>query len=224
MSGVPIILGVGVVDATRIGGIVDVSWSELGLSAPGDGRTLRRVFHNIDSTYRRLDRISRSLVLATAAAGVDGLLTAAERNATALLAESCVGCLEIDRRYTSSLAGEVIEAAIFPYTLPSTSLGEVALRHQLRGPTISISVGPDNAGASLREAERMMAAGEVRHAVAASVDVLDVAAPGLPAGIRAVVAVLAAASVDGVAVAEWPRDARDPFGELAAGVVHRPAP
>lgn len=216
MSCDPIVLGVGVVDADRIAGTGRVArtFCELGVDAPGDGRTLRAVFGRADATYRRLDRVSRSLVLAAEAADVSGLLSPEERNDAALLAESHVGCVEIDRRYTDSLAGEVVAAAIFPYTLPSTSLGEVALRHGLRGPTVSMSIEPPDAGACLWEARRMLAAGEVRHVVASTVDVLDVAAPGLPAALRAVVAVLAAADCGRAGVAPWPAGVRDPFGAL----------
>lgn len=214
MSEAPTVLAVGVVDAERIRGSggLDRRWHELGVAAPGDGRTPRRLFDRTDSTYRRLDRISRSLVLAAMAAGIEDVLGESARNAAAVLAETHVGCLEIDRRYTRSLADDVVEATIFPYTLPTTSLGEMALRFGLRGLTVSLSVDDSRRGAALREAQRMFAAGEIEHAVVASVDVLDESAPGLPAGLRAVVAVLARAG--GRAVAPWPLTgaSRDPFG------------
>ncbi|MCA8953391.1 MAG: hypothetical protein KDE27_28015 [Planctomycetes bacterium] len=218
MTGEPIVIGCGLVDAERIRGAggVDVSWTELGVPAPGDARTLRSVFDRADTTFRRLESLSRALVLAATAARIDELLTAEERERAALVGESHVGCLGIDRRYTASLAGEFVEAAIFPYTLPSTSLGEVALRFGLRGPTLAISVEPGGLGESLREARRLFAAGEVRHAVVASVDVLDEAAPGFPASLRAVVAVLAANDLVAEPIAPWPGDGGDPFGRLAA--------
>ncbi len=214
MSESPTVLAVGVVDAERIRGSggLDRTWQELGVAAPGDGRTPRRLFDRTDSTYRRLDRISRSLVLAAMAAGIEDVLGESARHAAAVLAETHVGCLEIDRRYTRSLADDVVEATIFPYTLPTTSLGEMALRFGLRGLTSSLSVDDARRGAALREAQRMFAAGEIEHAVVASVDVLDESAPGLPAGLRAVVAVLARSG--GRAVGPWPLigASRDPFG------------
>ncbi|MCR9246567.1 MAG: hypothetical protein NXI31_16155 [bacterium] len=218
----PRVLAAGVLDGRNLRGTggIDVSWTELGSPAPGDGRTLRTVFGHSDTTYRRLDRISRSLVLAAHAAGLGEVLTPDELRDAALIAETHVGCLEIDRRYTASLAGELVAATIFPYTLPTTSLGEVALRFKLHGPTMSISVDDDRRGAALREAWRMLAAGEVRHVVAASVDVLDEPGPGLPAGVRAVVVVVGAPEFvkSDRAVMAWPdavqRPGNDPFGAL----------
>ena len=176
------------------------------------------MFGRPDPTYRRLERLSRSLVLAAEASGLAQLLSPEEREVAAIVAESSIGCVEIDRRYTRSLADEVVDAAIFPYTLPNTSLGEVALRHGLRGPTISMSVEDGDLGASLRETRRMLEAGEIRHALACSVDVLDEAAPGLPAGLRAVTAVIGTSTAGHEPLVAWPEDERDPFGVLAAAV------
>ncbi|MCA8974194.1 MAG: hypothetical protein KDC98_05700 [Planctomycetes bacterium] len=216
MSHEPKILGVGVVDELGIDGTagVHVTWRELETEPPGTPRTRRAVFGASDDTYRRLDRQCRTLVLAAEATGLDGLLLPELRQRTALITETAVGSIEVDLRYTRSLAKDLVEAAAFPYTLPSTCLGEVALRHGLRGPTNCLSVEADQRGESLREARRLLLDGEIAHAVVGVVDVLGEEVPTLSSGLRAVVCVLAAHDAHGQAVVDWPAERPDPFAAL----------
>lgn len=173
MTFAPVVAAIGDVDRERIagsGGLV-ATWSTLGTAAPGDGRTFRAAFGRSDETFRRLDVASRVLVLACAAAELDRLLPAALRDDTALVVATTLGCLDADRQFAQSLGSEMLDAPIFPYTLPSTCLGEVALRHGLRGISICLSVPPDGGDAALAEATRLLATGEAATAVAAVVDV-----------------------------------------------------
>lgn len=213
----PAILAVGVLDDVGIAGTrgIAVAWQELGETAPGTGRTLRTVFGHGDQTYRRLDHQCRALVLAAQAAGIDDVLSPEQRHDAALITETWLGSIEADLRYTRLLREGLVDAAVFPYTLPSTCLGEVALRHGLRGPTICMSVEPPQTGEALWEARRLLAAGEARHAVVGCVDALGEAVPTLQPRLRAVVAVLAAAGEPGPAVAAWPAGEADPFAVLA---------
>ncbi len=210
------ILAVGALDSHGITGTngLCVTWQELGVEAPGNTSTLRTVFHRTDATYRRLDRQCRALVLAAAACGLDDLLSPEQRRDAALLTETCVGSIEVDLRYTQSLAADMVEAAIFPYTLPSTCLGEVALRHGLHGPGNCFSVEPGRTGESLREAVRMLRNGEVQHAVVGTVDVLGSTVPTLPKSLRAVVAILSDHDDPRPAAVDWPCAAADPFDVL----------
>lgn len=212
----PAILGVGLVDSIGIAGTAGTcrTWKELGVSAPGTGRTMHIAFGKFDPTFRRIDRCSRTLVLAAQAAGLDQLLSLAERHEAALIVETSLGCLEADLRYARALAAGTVEAPTFPYTLPSTCLGEVALRHGLRGPTICLSVEAAQTGASLQEAQRMIAAGEVTHAVVGLVEVLAEDLPQRAAALRAVVAVVGACCTSAPAVADWPSGSDDPFAAL----------
>lgn len=202
MTTAPVVAAIGSVDRDRIAGTggVAVRWHELPVPAPGDGRTFRAVFGHGDETYRRLDPASRMLVLACEAAGLDRVLTAAQREATALVVATTVGCLDADRQFAASLGGEMLDAPIFPYTLPSTCLGEVALRHGLRGISVCLSVAPGEAGVALAEAQRLLAAGEADTAVVAMVDVLREP----PGTCEATVALLTHPRLALTAVAPWP--------------------
>jgi hypothetical protein len=217
MSDATVVLAVGVVDALGVAGTSGVcaSWSGLETVAPGTGRTFRRLFGRPDASFRRLDAVSRALVLAAEAAGLAQSLPEDARDDTALVFESALGCLETDLRFARSLAGGIVEGPLFPYTLPSTCLGEVALRHRLRGPSLCLSVAEE--GAALAEGVRLLDAGEARFALVGSFEVLREGAAGLAATLRAVVALIAGAGEDRAAVAPWPHGARAPFTELAAG-------
>jgi 3-oxoacyl-(acyl-carrier-protein) synthase len=211
------ILAIGVVDSVGIDGTngTHVTWQELGVEAPGTTSTLRTVFDKADPTYRRLDHQCRALVLAAEACGVDAVLSPEQRHDAALFTETCLGSIEVDLRYTQSLGSDMVEAAIFPYTLPSTCLGEVALRHGLRGPSNCFSVETSQTGESLREALRLLRDREVEHAVVGIVDVLGQPVPTLEPAMRAVVVILASKDDARPAIAAWPDDPTDPFGALA---------
>jgi len=216
MSAPPRILAVARVDERGVSGTggLRARWDELGTTAPGSARAYRRLAGRDDATFRRLNRQSRAIVFAALACGLDELLTDAEREATALVAETMRGSLEADLKYTRALDAGFVHAAVFPYTLQSTCLGEVALRHGLRGPTISLSSEPGREGEGLREARRMLAAGEAPFAVACTIEALDEPLPDVAPHLGAVLCLLAPAGSDRRAVAPWPGD-EDPFRVLA---------
>lgn len=173
MTFTPVLAAAALVDGERLAGTggVRVRWAELGVPAPGDGRTFRAVFGRSDETFRRLDPASRALVLGCEALGLDRVLPVAYRERSALVIATTLGCLDADRQFANSLGAEMPDAPIFPYTLPSTCLGEVALRHGLRGAGICLSVAPDEHELAFTEGTRLLAAGEADAVVVGSVDV-----------------------------------------------------
>ena len=222
----PAVLAVGLVDERRVAGSsgVRAEWRALGLDPPGDGRAFRALFHRPDATFRRLDRASRALVLAAEAAGIGAVLPREARDETALVVETERGSLDADLEFADSLQPGPARGALFAYTLPSASLGEVALRHGLRGPAICLSIyaaRSDGArsGEALAEARRLLEDEEARFAVAGCVEALASPRDGLPGALRAIVALIGPAGTGGAAAAvgEWPAGA-DPFGELARAV------
>ncbi|MBL8730043.1 MAG: hypothetical protein JNM25_16580 [Planctomycetes bacterium] len=212
MTVTPVVAAIGDVDRRRIAGTagLHVTWDELGVDAPGDGRTFRAAFGRGDETFRRLDVASRALVLASEASGLQDLLTAAQREASALIVATTIGCLDADRQFAASLDTEMRDAPIFPYTLPSTCLGEVALRHGLRGISICLSVAPGDADDALGEALRVLVAGEAETAVVATVDVLR----GEPPTCAATVVLLAHPRLALPPVAAWPAPGGGAFAAI----------
>jgi 3-oxoacyl-(acyl-carrier-protein) synthase len=193
MTTLPTVLAVGIVDQERIAGSsgMHTTWKRLGVEAPGTGRTFRAAFGRSDETFRRLDRCSRALVLATTAADIENALPRDQRDDTALVVETTLGCLDADLQFAASMRTTMCDGPIFPYTLPSTSLGEVALRYGLRGPSICLSVPPEAAGASFAEARALLENGEATFALVATVDVLKHSVPHAPASCRAIAVLLA---------------------------------
>ncbi|MHC5209617.1 MAG: beta-ketoacyl-[acyl-carrier-protein] synthase family protein [Planctomycetota bacterium] len=194
MSGSPTVLAMGLVDARGIAGTSGVrgTWADLDTEPPGTPRSFRALFGRPDATFRRIDRPSKALVLAAEAAGVGDVLPREVRDGTAVVVETERGCLDADLRFQRGREQGLIEGAVFPYTLPSASLGEVALRHGLRGPALCLSIGPEQRGEALREAVRLIEDGEAAYALAGRVEALSVARPGLEAAVEATVVLLAA--------------------------------
>jgi len=224
MTTIPIVAALGIVDRERIAGSSGIwrSWSSLGVPAPGNGRTFRAVFGRSDETFRRLDRLSRAVVLAGEAAGIGTVVPAAWRDDTALVFETTVGCLDSDLRFARSLRAEMCDAPIFPYTLPSTCLGELALRHGLRGPSICLSTTPSACGAALREAAHLLASGAAKCVVAGLVDVLLDEHPSVAPVCRALIAVLAAPDAGLHATAQWAGSGTDAWSALQSWLEREP--
>ena len=104
-----------------------------------------------------------------------------DRPRTAILLASSLGCLHADLRFQASLApGAELEPAVFPYTLPSTCLGDLAIRHALMGPTLSLTTAPGLEEDGLAEAGRLIDLGEACGALVCLGDVLPRGGPDLP--------------------------------------------
>lgn len=211
------IIAIGCVDERGIAGTqgINATWEELGVKAPGNGRTYRELSGKSDDTFRRLNGTTRALVLAAEACGLGEFLAPEARDETALVIETAHGCLEVDLKFARTLDQGIAHAAIFPYTLQSTCLGDVALRHGLRGPTLSLSIEPGDEGEALWEAGRILAAGGPSYAVAGCVDVFDETLHGSLPALRAVVCLLAAPKVPAEAITAWPAPGEDPYLALA---------
>lgn len=216
----PLVVAIGGVDRERIAGTggVGATWSALDAPAPGTARTFKALCGRSDETFRRLDHLSQLVVLAGEAAGLQRVIPAAWRDDTALLFETTLGCLDADLQFAHSLGTGMPKGALFPYTLPSTCLGELALRHGLRGASTCLSIVPAESGAALAEAARAFATGEVRCAVVASVDVLTEARPSVDLVLAVTLAVLMAPDCGLPAVAPWPGQGPEAWARLWAAV------
>jgi len=210
------VLACGMMDRSGIFGSrgTSVTWPELEADPPGTGKTVFKVAGKTDATFRRIDFPARALVLACEAAGICHVLTEAQRAETAICVETELGSLTTDVDFQRSLSEDVVQAGIFPYSLTSTSLGELALRYQLRGPTVSVSVLDTGPGEALREAIRILEAGDAPFVVAGCADAAREAAAGFDAEMRALVAVLAPGG-GGLGELPWPDEGDlDPFAPL----------
>ena len=93
------------------------------------------------TNWRRTDRLSRAVLLAAEGAVTAAALSESVRFTTALSLLSVHGCLDADARYRRGLSESAgIEPGLFVYTTPNACLGEVAIRHQLRGSSCAMSL------------------------------------------------------------------------------------
>ncbi len=162
------IAGLGLVDE---GGLVGTACEARSFEQGGIAKARwKSLFPLPNPAYRHLDLFGRCVCIASEAAGVGRALADELRRDTALVLATRHGCLESDLHFAAGLApGERVSPAVFPYTLPSTCLGELAIRHRLQGPLLCLMRGDDSLQATrksgLREARRLLERGEARAAV-----------------------------------------------------------
>jgi len=117
-----------------------------------DGR-VRWPFELPYENFRLLDPLTRFIAIA-----VEALDCSFEPN-TAILLASSTGCLATDRLFEQS-RHEVLRPALFPYTLPSSPMAAVAIRHRVTGAGLCLSIAPDDSETPFTEALRILDAGE----------------------------------------------------------------
>lgn len=170
-----------VVDARGVAGSTGAAftWSDLGIDPLARACGWPRAFSPDCEKFRRMDVISRSVLLAAEAAGLNagGVLVPAVRANTALVSAGAFGCLDSDVRFARGLMPDAeIEPAVFSYTLSSTSLGELAIRHGLNGPCYAFSTAPGTEGEALLEARALVENQEAAAAVVCLGDAVTEAA------------------------------------------------
>ena len=139
---------------------IGATWEELDQDPRAKKLRVPASFQTPFPGFRRLDELSKALLIAIETLHLERHLSESERRDTALIFGSATGCLDADLRFAASLDRPMgIEPAVFPYTLPSTCLGEIAIRHKLQGPTLSVSLADDQPGAALDAASQLLDAG-----------------------------------------------------------------
>jgi hypothetical protein len=136
------------------------SWSALGVDPRRDRLRWPAVFPRPFPDFRHLDRLSRVLAVAAECAGLAPGMPRAEETALAFISDE--GCLDADARFERSLHDiEGTQSGLFPFTLTSTGLGALAIRHGFRGPTLAFSAPRGHEGRPLEDACELVASGEV---------------------------------------------------------------
>jgi 3-oxoacyl-(acyl-carrier-protein) synthase len=98
------------------------------------------------------------------------------RERTGVCLESCTGCLTTDVRFL-----ETPRPSLFTYTLPSTLLGEICIRHRLKGPQLCLLTADGSGTCALAEAIDWIETGAAVAAVCVCAEALSAdAATALP--------------------------------------------
>ncbi len=128
------------------------AWRDIPLDPLRDKLRWRALFESSFPGARHLDRLSRIACAATECAGLPARAAPAD-DTTAVVAIGAAGCLDADWHFEASLgSSHGTQAGLFPYTLPSTFLGVLALRYGLTGPTLAYSTPPGGEAPALGEA------------------------------------------------------------------------
>ncbi len=126
------------------------------------------LFNSETSRFGRMDLLSRLGLMAVELleAGFEAM-EPAQRDAVGVCVETRSGCTATDMRFL-----QLPLASTFAYTLPSTVLGEICIRHRFRGPVMCLLPAPGQAG-SLETALGWLKRGEAGACVCVACDQLD---------------------------------------------------
>jgi hypothetical protein len=94
-------------------------------------------------------------------------LEPAQRDAVGVCVETCSGCIAADAQFLQTPM-----AGTFAYTLPSTVLGEICIRHRFRGPVLCL-LPVSGRGGWLEAALGWLNRGEADACVCVACDLMD---------------------------------------------------
>ncbi|MYS21713.1 3-oxoacyl-[acyl-carrier-protein] synthase II [Streptomyces sp. DvalAA-14] len=133
--------------------------------------------------WRHLDSLSRLSLTVARQAWTDAALrlTSAQRGNTAVILATATGPLQAITRFRDSLRSGEPSPVVFPNTVFTAASGHVCKALRLRGPRTTFSSGSAAAVQAIEYATRLVARGEVDHAVVLAVEEvvrLHLATPG----------------------------------------------
>ena len=140
----------------------------------GDWETLRwsHRFTSDAPRFSRLDGLSRVGLMAVELLAVDW--SRLERERVGVCVESRFGSLATDVRFL-----ETVSPSVFTYTLPSTVIGEVCIRHRLKGPVLCLIPGEEAGGRAIDAAVEWLRRGEAAACLCLACEAVDKKVAGL---------------------------------------------
>jgi 3-oxoacyl-(acyl-carrier-protein) synthase len=103
--------------------------------------------------FGRMDALSRLALMAVEALGVEFQ----DKDEVGVVLETHYGSLLADRQFLRTNS-----PSVFTYTLPSTAIGEICIRHKLRGPVLCLMTETGDGRQALEQAQAWLATGEVK--------------------------------------------------------------
>jgi len=116
--------------------------------------------------FSRMDGLSRVGLAAVELLEVDWSRWQRER--VGVCVETRLGSLATDVRFL-----ETLSPSVFTYTLPSTVIGEICIRHRLKGPVLCVVPGVDAAGQAIAAATEWLRRGEAVACVGLACEAVD---------------------------------------------------
>ncbi len=124
--------------------------------------------------FGRMDHLSRLGLAAVELMGVDfESMAPEEKDDVGVVMGTRAGCVSVDAQFWRE-HGEPggPSPALFTYTLPSTVMGEICIRHGLKGPNLCVMLGEDDSSV-LAEADAWLRSGEADACVCLCCDAVD---------------------------------------------------
>jgi hypothetical protein len=124
--------------------------------------------------FGRLDILSKHVLVACESADLPLAEDGGKNHETAVVLGTQSGSLSVDADYYRSTA-EIScgSPALFSYTLPNISIGEIAARYGIAGPNSCIMAGGPSGTAALREGIRIIEGGEAESCIVVAADAVS---------------------------------------------------
>ena len=106
--------------------------------------------------FGRMDALSRLGLMAVELLGVEF----ADKDNVGVVLETRCGSLLADRQFLRMLS-----PSVFTYTLPSTAIGEICIRHKLRGPVLCLMGMNSDGRQALEQAQAWLQTGETKSCI-----------------------------------------------------------
>jgi len=129
----------GLAESLQRGEVPDAAWAAL--------------FRTSCPRFGRMDGLSRLVLMAVELLGVEF----ADKDEVGVCLETNGGSVAADRQFLCTLS-----PSVFTYTLPSTAIGEICIRHRLRGPVLCLMGVNGEGREALGQAQAWLRAGEAR--------------------------------------------------------------
>ncbi|NLW49522.1 MAG: hypothetical protein GXY85_01590 [Candidatus Brocadiaceae bacterium] len=160
------------------------TWQSWDGAAPGADDLRWSMFSETPfDAFRRLDALCRYALSAVELLTLPPPAAGGRRPDLGLCLGTQYGSLDADIafiRTANNASGP--SPRLFTYTLPSTALGEIAIRHRITGPNLCVLCGPDSGMAALREGTFMVADGTVAGCVCLGCDAVSMPVAGRSVG------------------------------------------
>ena len=121
------------------------------------------------SRFLRMDLMCRLGFMAVELLAVNfAAMTDARRDRLGVCVESFTGSLDTDIRFA-----QTPRPSIFAYTLPSTVIGEICIRHRLKGPVLSLISTDTNGANALAEAAEWLRDGDAEMVLCLGIEAMN---------------------------------------------------
>jgi len=131
--------------------------------------------------FGRLDLLCKYAVAAVEMLELPPFTEGESRPDLALLLGSDNGSLDTDVKFVRSIHEPGgASPTLFSYTLPSTALGEIAIRHHITGPSACVMAGPESGPLALWEGMAWVAEGDVGGCICVGCDAVSASVADAP--------------------------------------------